>query len=128
MVSASFCQVSSGTAAWMRVVSVPAFQARASTSMSAHDPMWCTDVTPCSFTYFMAAARCRSVISGVGGGILLSTSAMALSLSRPVRSSEASRINSPPYTAFTSRSRPTALSAAELASAMWPSRRFTHTG
>ena len=79
--------------------------------------LW-TEVTPCSATYFIAAASARSRIASDGSGTTRSTRPIALSLSKPVGSPRGSRTISPPAMFFVARVTPAAFSAALLASAM----------
>jgi hypothetical protein len=76
----------------------------------------------------MAAVSERSLMAAVGSGTTVPTRPMALSFSTPVGSPAASRTISPPSTSAVARSTPAAARAAELASAMCPSSRFTQTG
>ena len=90
--------------------------------------MLCTDVTPCSLTYFIAAGSARSFISEEGAGTTASTRPIALSLRTPVGSPLRSRTIAPPGISLVARVMPASFSAALFASDMWPSSRLIHTG
>ena len=90
--------------------------------------LW-TEVTPCSATYFIAAASARSRIASEGGGHDAVDQAHRVVLEQARRLAARRRGRSRRRRCSSvARVTPAAFSAALLASAMWPSSRLTQTG